>query len=92
MIERGKEGIGGGITTCKFSPPLVSFLFSSPYLSACREVTALFQTEPFVRLKNRSFSSDNGNLLFMCFADVVQYLHMLGLCVCALVFMHIGIT
>uniref|UniRef100_A0A2N9I650 dihydrolipoyllysine-residue succinyltransferase n=1 Tax=Fagus sylvatica TaxID=28930 RepID=A0A2N9I650_FAGSY len=43
-----------------------------------REVTALFQTEPFVQLKNRSFSSDNGNLLFMCFADVVQYLHMLG--------------
>ncbi|GMY09871.1 dihydrolipoyllysine-residue succinyltransferase component of 2-oxoglutarate dehydrogenase complex 2, mitochondrial-like [Fagus crenata] len=28
-----------------------------------REVTALFQTEPFVQLKNRSFSSDNGDLV-----------------------------
>ncbi|XP_050247991.1 dihydrolipoyllysine-residue succinyltransferase component of 2-oxoglutarate dehydrogenase complex 2, mitochondrial-like isoform X1 [Quercus robur] len=31
--------------------------------STRREVTALFQTEHFVRLKNRSFSSDNGDIV-----------------------------
>ena len=56
---------------------MVSSLFSSPFPSACREVIALFQTEHFFRLKNRSFSSDSGNLLFMCLADVVQYMDML---------------
>ena len=70
--------VGGGVLgLINSSLPLVSSLFSSPFPSACREVIALFQTEHFFRLKNRSFSSDSGNLLFMCLADVVQYMDML---------------
>lgn len=82
---------GGGLVLLNSFLPLVFSLFSSAFPSACREVTALFQTEHSLRLKNRSFSSDSGNLLSMRLADVVQYMEML-ICVCAHKFIHIGIS
>jgi hypothetical protein len=49
-----------------FKLKIQNLVVKSYVLFVCREVTILFQTEPFVRLRNISFSSDNGNLYSLC--------------------------